>query len=384
MKSYDVIILGAGAAGLSAAANISTGKTVGIIDMGNVPARKIAVSGGGRCNFTNNAVSYERYFGENPKFVRSVLSRIKPSDILNWAKSNCIKWNEKSPGQYFCETSAQSIIKPLIKNAEKANFLLNETVISAEKDNEFFIIRTDKNVYSCKSLIVATGGTSFPAAGVSDIGYKIAKKFGHKIIPVRPALCAISTDIVPSELAGISINVEINIGGKTISDSLLFTHFGLGGPAIYRATVRDIQNDIHINFLPNINTYEWLRNEKKTAGKKSIVSLLSTKIPNRLAKWLSPSDSKNLADYKDIDLKNISEKINNFIIPKTAFSLYNLKTAEVVRGGVSTDEISSKTMESKLCSKLFFAGEVIDIAGDLGGFNLHWAFASGQIAGQNA
>lgn len=384
MKSYDVIILGAGAAGLSAAATISPDKKVAIIDMGNIPARKIAISGGGHCNFTNDAVSYERYFGSNPKFVRGIITNICSKDILDWAKSKCIKWYEKTPGQYFCETSAKSIINPLIQDAGNADLLLNEIVIKAEKIDELFIIHTTKNIYSSKSLIVATGGISFPATGVSDIGYKIAKHFGHKIIPVRPALCAITTKIIPSELSGISINVEIKIGKSIIQDSLLFTHFGLGGPAMYRTTVRDLNDDIHINLLPNINVYDWLRNEKQTSGKKSIFSLLATKLPNRLAKWLAPFENKNLADYKDAELKSLSEKINNFIIHKNEFSLYNLQSAEVVRGGVSTDEISPKTMESKLCPGLFFAGEVVDIAGDLGGFNLHWAFASGRTAGMFA
>ena len=384
MKSYDVIILGAGAAGLSAAATISPDKKVAIIDMGNTPARKIAISGGGRCNFTNDAVSYERYFGSNPKFVRGIIANITSKDILDWAKNKCIKWSEKAPGQYFCETSAKSIIIPLIQDAKNADFFLNETVIKTEKTDGLFIIHTNKNIYSSKSMIVATGGISFPATGVSDIGYKIAKQFGHKIIPVRPALCAIATKIIPSELSGISINAEIKIGKGVIQDSLLFTHFGLGGPAIYRTTVRDLNDDIHINLLPNINVYDWLRNEKQTSGKKSIFSLLATKLPNRLAKWLAPFENKNLADYKDTELKTLSEKINNFIIHKKEFSLYNLQSAEVVRGGVSTDEISPKTMESKLCPGLFFAGEVVDIAGDLGGFNLHWAFASGRTAGMYA
>lgn len=385
MKEFDVIIIGAGPAGLMAGRTaVSRGKKVAIIDLGNVAARKVSVSGGGRCNFTNLAVARDRYFGENPDFVRSAISKTKPYDILSWAKQHNLCWTEKSAGQYFCKTGAEDIVKALLSDVKKASIFLNEKVTDIFKQADFFTVETEKNKYTSRSVIIATGGISFPVLSVSDFGYKIAKKFGHKIIPVRPALCAITTKIFPSDLSGISFQAEISVGKEKFKDSVLITHFGLGGPAIYRATVRNIVDDIHINMLPDINVFDWLKKAKTNEGKKSLTTILSSKLPIRLARYITQDAQKNIADFKDAELKAIAEKISNLVIQKDSFKLYNMQSAEVVRGGVSTDEVSSKTMESKLCKGLYFAGEVLDIAGDLGGFNLHWAFASGTIAGENA
>lgn len=383
MKKYDVIIIGAGAAGLSAAAvALSRGRRVAILDMGNVPARKISVSGGGRCNFTNNAVAANRYFGNNPDFVRSAIARVKPNDILNWARQNNIKWTEKSPGRYFCVDGANVIVDALMHNARGADIWTSTVVTGVSRNLTGFLIQSDQGDFAAQSVIVATGGISFSALGVSDIGYKIAKQFGHKIIPVRPALCAIATHVFASDLSGISVDTEICIGREKIRDYMLFTHFGVGGPAIYRATVRDF-NDIIINMAPDTNIFDILRRAKTSNGRKSVAGILSETLPNKLAKWIC-SDTGHIADYKDSELQKIAEKVNHIVIPRNDITLHGMPSAEVVRGGVDTSQISSKTMESMICPGLFFAGEVIDVAGDLGGFNLHWAWASGRVAGENA
>ena len=231
---------------------------------------------------------------------------------------------------------------------------------------------------------MATGGITFPALVTSDIGYKIAKSFGHRIVPIRPALCAIKTDMFSSDLAGISIPVDVSVAGESFSDSLLFTHSGVGGPAIYRATVRNNDSDIIINLMPGMDTFELLRTARRTTGRKSVPTILSEYIPLRVARWIvRDAADKNIADLRDVTLRQIAAHINRIIIPRDAYKYHGTPSAEVTRGGVATDAVSSKTMESKLRPGLFFAGEVLDIAGDLGGFNLHWAWASGTVAGQN-
>ncbi|MBN1324758.1 MAG: aminoacetone oxidase family FAD-binding enzyme [Alphaproteobacteria bacterium] len=382
MNKYDVIIIGCGASGLSAArAALANNRSVLLLDMGDKSARKVWVSGGGRCNFTNTAATYDKYFGKNPEFVRSVLALVKPSDILDWVKKHNLEYVEKAPGQFFCATTSSDIVSALNEDAQGADILLNTTVTNIEKQNNEFEVQTNDRNFNCKSIIIATGGVSYPALGVSDFGYIIAKKFGHKIIPIEPGLVGLKTQIFSSYLSGISMDVEIKTDKKTISDSLLFTHYGIGGPAAYRASLFDLNKDFHINFLPNLNVYDFLTKAKKTDGKKSLPTLLSIYLPARFAKLVCSDTNTNIADYKDSEISIVAKMVNDFIISGGTLKRLGLENAEVVKGGVSTEFISSKTMESKLCPGLFFAGEVMDITGDLGGFNLHFAFASGLTAG---
>lgn len=385
MKKYDVIIIGAGASGIfSAIYALARGRRVAILDMGDVPLRKVMISGGTRCNFTNTAVSRNRYFGENPDFVRSAIAQFAPFDMLDWVAQHHIQTIQKAAGQYFCADGALAITNALINSIPRADLYTNTAVTGIYKKNQSFSVETARGSFSAESVIIATGGVSFPNTGVSDIGYKIAKQFGHKIIPVRPALCAIATNMFSSDLAGISMPVEITIGKEKFTDSVLFTHFGIGGPATYRATVRDISSGIHINLMPGVDIYNLLRAAKKSDGRRSVQSVLSQYMPNRIARWIAQDNTKNIADFKDSDLKQIATKVSDIFIPRDKIKLHGMQSAEVVRGGIATDAISSKTMESKICPGLFFVGEVLDVAGDLGGFNLHWAWASGYVAGQNA
>lgn len=381
LSRYDVIIIGAGAAGLSAAgALVSRGKRVVVFDMGKTPGRKIMASGGGRCNITNLAARYDRYFGENRDFVRSAISRVSPYDIIEWADSHKIVLVEKNVGQYFCADGAGVVLNALMDDACGADFVCDTTINDVRKDGDDFIV----NNCVARSVIVATGGTSFGVLGVSDVGYKIAKQFGHKIIPVRPALCALSYAGAPSELAGISLEVQIRIGKNIVRDSLLFTHFGIGGPAAYRASLYDVRDGIYIDLLPAVNILDELRKAKITRGRKTVAGVLGQWLPARVAKWIAGDDARNIADIKDSEIAQIAERVSKMNVQGDKIKYHNLASAEVVRGGVDTNEVSSKTMESKLCSGLFFAGEVLDVAGDLGGFNLHWAWASGRVAGESA
>ena len=384
MKHYDVVIIGGGAAGLSAAAMaISRGRHVAVLDMGDTPARKVMAAGGGRCNFTNMAAAHDRYFGKNPNFVRGALSRVSPSDILDWVTGHGLQYTEKAPGQYFCASGAADIVRALNHDAKGADILLNTNVISAQHTDNKFIIKCDSGAFSSDSLIIATGGISFATLGVSDIGYKIAKEFGHKIIPPRPALCAIDTDAFPHDWAGISMRVQINVGGRQIMGDMLFTHFGIGGPAIYSASILSNDCDIHINMIPGIDALEWLRDEKRKNGKKSLHTILATRIPAQIARHFGDMQC-NIADIRDSDLANVAKQITDFVIAGRTWRHHGMAAAEVTFGGVDTSDISSKTMESKIIPGLFFAGEVMDITGDLGGFNLQWAWASGRVAGTNA
>ncbi|MBR2412275.1 MAG: aminoacetone oxidase family FAD-binding enzyme [Alphaproteobacteria bacterium] len=385
MKQYDVIIIGAGAAGLFAAKSaLSRGRRVAIFEMGNTPARKVMASGGGNCNITNADVSYSRYFGMNPNFVRGALSRVTPDDIIKWANEHHIKLIEKTPGRYFCADGANVVVDALMQDTKSADFIYNTCVTSVTKSDNLFRVTAQNKTYIAQSVIVATGGVSFPTLGVSDTGYKIAKSFGHKIVPVRPALCAIATPTFPTEFAGISLDAEIAIGKNRVHDSLLFTHFGVGGPAAYRASLHDITDGIVINLLPNVNLYKTFDDYKRTNGRKTPIGILGEYLPHKIAKWIVGENTRNIADIKNSDIEQIINRIQNIHIPANQIKLHGMQSAEVVRGGVDTNEVSSKTMESKLCPGIFWCGEVLDIAGDLGGFNLHWAWASGYVAGQNA
>lgn len=381
MKIFDTIIIGAGAAGLMAAIQLTQRKkSILILDMGDNPARKVAISGGGNCNFTNMRADHAHYFGKNPRFVMSALSQFSPRDTLNWVKSHDIEYVEKEPGRYFCKNGANEIVNGLLCDIGNTPIKYNTNVIDLEKTGDIFVMKTDHGVFNALSVIVATGGVSYPHLGVSDIGQKIAKKFGHKIEPVRPALCAIKTKSFGTDLAGISLPVEITVGKQKIADNLLFTHFGIGGPAVYRATVIN-SKEMVINFAPEIDAFETLKNLKQKNGKKSVSNIIATILPNKLAHFLC-DDTRNIADIRDSELKQIANTINHFEINDG--TAIGFQSAEVMIGGISTDKISSKTMESVLCAKLYFVGEVLDVAGDLGGFNIQWAFSSGFVAGNNA
>lgn len=381
MKNYDVIIVGCGASGLMAAAQLyRRQKSVLIVDMGDAPARKVAISGGGKCNFTNTKVDFTHYFGKNPRFVMSALAQWTPKDTLDWTKTHRIKFIERETGRYFCKDDANDILDALLKDIGNTEIKFNTNTETVEKSGDRFIVKTNNGDFWANSVIIATGGVSYPHLGVSNIGHVIAKQFGHKIEPIRPALCAMKTKVFSPELAGISLPAEIMVGKNKLSGDLLFTHFGIGGPVVYRASLFGAQK-MQINFAPDTDVFEFLKTAKQTNGKKTVANTLAEIIPNKLAHFFC-DDMRHIADFRDNELKQISMRINKFEIDDA--TAIGFQSAEVTMGGISTDKISSKTMESQICSGLYFIGEVIDITGDLGGFNLQWAFSSGFVAGLNA
>lgn len=379
VKKYDVVIIGGGAAGFSVAAGACLrGRGAAVLDMGNQPLRKVSASGGGKCNLTNDAaITADRYFGKNPKFAMNVLGAVRPDEILDWARAHKIHLSEAAPGRYFAD-NADNVVRGLLDDARAADLFLNVKITDIKKlaDGNFQI-----NDFISSSVVVATGGISFPTMGVSDIGFKIAKKFGHKIVPPRPGLVGLKTDVFPAEFAGMSMTrCTMQIGKKIISDSLLFTHRGIGGPLAYRASLYDLGQGAVINFCPDSDVSKFLIDAKKSNPKKAVSNILNEILQQKFARWIAADLDKNIADYSDKVLLDLGAKINRFYIKDVA--RLGLESAEVMAGGIDTDDINPKTLESKLCKRLFFAGEVVDITGDLGGFNLHWAFASGCAAGR--
>ena len=307
MNNYDVIIIGGGASGFAAAQSLrARGRKFLIIDMGEKTLRKVLISGGGRCNFTNLDANSKRYFGNNPEFVHSALARISPNDILYYVQNHKIKTFQKHTGQFFVDGSSTEIVNAIQSNIKSIK--INTTVKNIEKNGNLFKIYTDHGDFFSNSVIIASGGISYPQIGVSDIGYKVAKHFGHKIVMPRPALCGIKTNTIPHDLAGISMPVKIKIDLETLYDDLLFTHFGVGGPAIYRATVRNVEHGLEISLLPDIDIAQWIKDNKYQSGQKNIIKLLSEKIPFRVAQWIV-QNNKRIADMTTNDINDIANRL---------------------------------------------------------------------------
>lgn len=373
---YQNIIIGGGASGLMCASHIAQSGSTIILESQPQIGSKVRISGGGKCNFTNLGVTANNYLCHNPHFVKSALARFKPEDIIALLNQAHIKYEERQNKQMFA-FNAQNITDMLLQNCKNQSVKIqtNVQITNVEKDAKNFIITTNKNIYMAQNLIIATGGLSYPKIGATDFGHKIARQFGHKITNTRPALVGLvsSSDNLKlcENLAGVSTLVNITVGKKELSGNLLFTYTGISGPVVLNTSLylQDI-SQIFINFLPDKNFTELLEGQKK----QNISTILNNFLPVRLVKLL-------LGDL-DINIDNLSKKNRQLIEDRfTKFAFIPNKTmgynrAEVTAGGVDVSQISSTTMESKLCPHLYFIGEVLDVAGELGGFNLHWAWAS--------
>ena len=389
---YDVIIIGAGAAGMMSAIEAGKrGRKVLLVDHYKKIGEKIRISGGGRCNFTNINTSPNKFLSQNPKFVKSALSQYTQNDFINLINKYEIKFHEKKLGQLFCDHSAQQIVEMLLKECELANVtILKEFIIKdVNKDNDQYIISTETDKYSSQSLIIATGGLSVPKIGATSFGYEMAKKFDHNIIETLPALVPLTFNEkileMCKELTGLSVEAIVSFNKVLFQEGMLFTHRGLSGPSILQISSYWKQgDDIKINLLPKLNVYQLLEQKRKLNPKFDILNIISEFLPKRLAQIICSENkvSGNISELSNKILKQLSENINSWLINPTGSEGY--RTAEVTLGGVNTKELSSKTMMSNKHKNLFFIGEVVDVTGHLGGYNFQWAWSSGYVAGQYA
>ena len=389
---YDVIIVGAGAAGMMSAIEAGKrGRKVLLVDHYKKIGEKIRISGGGRCNFTNINTNPNKFLSQNPKFVRSALSQYTQNDFINLINKHEIKFHEKKLGQLFCDHSAQQIVEMLLKECELANVtVLKEFIIkSVEKDNDQYLVSTETEKYSSESLIVATGGLSVPKIGATSFGYEIAKKFDHNIIETLPALVPLTFNEkileICKELTGLSVEAIVSFNKVLFQEGMLFTHRGLSGPSILQISSYWKQGDnIKVNLSPKLNVYQLLEEKRKLNPKFDILNIVSEILPKRLAQIICSENnvSGNISELSNKILKQLSENINSWLINPTGSEGY--RTAEVTLGGVDTKELSSKTMMSNKHKNLFFIGEVVDVTGHLGGYNFQWAWSSGYVAGQYA
>jgi predicted Rossmann fold flavoprotein len=389
---FDVIIVGAGAAGMMCAIEAGKrGRKVLLVDHYKKIGEKIRISGGGRCNFTNIHTNPNKFLSQNPKFVRSALSQYTQNDFINLIKKYEIKFHEKKLGQLFCDHSAQQIVEMLLKECELVNVtVLKEFIIkSVEKDIDQYLISTETDKYSSESLIVATGGLSVPKIGATSFGYEIAKKFDHNIIETLPALVPLTFSEkileICKELTGLSVEAIVSFNKVLFQEGMLFTHRGLSGPSILQISSYWKQGDnIKVNLSPKLNVYQLLEEKRKLNPKFDILNIVSEILPKRLAQIICSENkvSGNISELSNKILKQLSENINSWLINPTGSEGY--RTAEVTLGGVDTKELSSKTMMSNKHNNLFFIGEVVDVTGHLGGYNFQWAWSSGYVAGQYA
>jgi predicted Rossmann fold flavoprotein len=391
MNKVDVVIVGAGASGLFCAVEAARrGRQVVIFDHAASPGRKILASGGGRCNFTNYEVDATHFLGANPHFCKSALSRYNQWNFLELVKEYKIRFHEREHGQLFCDQSASEILAMLLDQCHKTGvrILTSQSIADIERSREGeFVISANKFRYAADSLVIASGGLSMSTLGASDFGYQLAKKFGHSIVATRPGLvpltlCAQDKEIL-TPLSGIAIPATVTCREVSFTENLLFTHRGLSGPVILQISNYWHPGDsITIDLLPGSDLLEELKEAKRLHPQRQLKSFLLKKLPSRLVLALFSEQllARPLQIIAQENLVPVFRQLQQWALRPAGSEGY--KSAEVTVGGVNTAEISSKTMESRKVSGLYFVGEVLDVTGWLGGYNLQWAWSSGWCAGQ--
>ena len=395
MIDTDVIVIGAGAAGLMCAISAGKrGRRVVVLDHATKIAEKIRISGGGRCNFTNLRCSPKTYLSHNPHFCTSALQRYTQHDFIALIEKHGIAYHEKTLGQLFCDRSAKDIIDMLLNECVDAKVTIKHPVsvqsVSQVGDQNFIVV-TNQGEFTAQSIVIATGGLSIPKIGATGFGYQIAKQFDIPVLPTRAGLVPLTFNEsvlnYTKELSGVAIDpIEISSQSKhDFREAMLFTHRGISGPAILQiSSYWQPGEEVQLNLTPHLNVTEWLLNKKQTQSKAQLHTILAELLPKRVAQKIADTHNINgkIAELSDKALRVIANAINNWTIKPAGDEGY--RTAEVTLGGVDTTGLSSKTMESRNVSGLYFIGEVVDVTGWLGGYNFQWAWSSGWCAGQYA
>ena len=394
-QDYDVIVLGGGAAGLMCALTAGQrGRRVLVLELSNKVGKKILMSGGGRCNFTNLDVSPDNFLCANPHFVKSALSQYSQWDFINLVTKHAVPYHEKTLGQLFCDKSAKEILGLLSKECASAavEIKTNREVLSVVNAGDYQL-RTSTELFTCQSLVIATGGLSIPTlGGASGFGYKLAKQFGLEVSKTEASLVPLTLTGQWHEfskaLSGVSLPVVASVPSKEFHENMLFTHRGISGPAILQlSNYWHLGEAIAIDLLPSVSLYQSLIAQKNNSIKSTISSVVSTMLPKSLAQELASEywphyASTFIHEISNNDLEKISKQLHGWQLTPSGTEGY--RTAEVTRGGVDVQSISSKTMQVKNQPGLFIIGEVLDVVGHLGGFNFQWAWSSGFVAGSNA
>ncbi len=390
MIEKDVIIIGGGAAGLFCAIEAGKrGRSVLVVEHAGQVGKKIAISGGGRCNFTNIHTSAANFISANPHFAKSALARYTPSDFVALVERHGIAYHEKKLGQLFCDGSARQIINMLLAECGDAQVEIrcNCRVRRVERDGDKFRVETEQGSFACASLVVATGGLSIPQLGATDFGYQLARQFNLRLEPTRPALVPLTlpaeTQARLSELSGVSLDALASCGGASFRENILVTHRGLSGPAILQISSYWQRGEVvDLNLLPDADALALLRERADSEGE--LANVLGRYLPRRFAaawcKLYAPA--RPLRQLTEREIAALADKLQRWQITPAGTEGY--RKAEVTAGGVATSELSSRTLEATRVPGLYFIGEVVDVTGHLGGYNFQWAWASGYAAGQYA
>ncbi|WP_430388971.1 NAD(P)/FAD-dependent oxidoreductase [Dyella sp. 20L07] len=387
----DVIVIGAGAAGLMCAITAGRrGRSVLVVDHANKVGKKILMSGGGRCNFTNLGVTPACYLSNNPHFAKSALARYTPWDFIALVEKHRIAYHEKELGQLFCDESSKLIVRMLLDECAQAGVRIETScgVERVRRTDDGFGVRTAHGEVHAQSLVVATGGLSIPSMGATGFGYELARQFGHAVLPTRAGLVPLTLSGKHQEryddLAGVALPaVDARVDKRSFRAGMLFTHRGISGPAILQiSSYWQPGDDLRINLLPDLDAVAWLQTQRAARPAAELKNVLADALPRRLAQRLCELwfESRPMRQYREAELADIGTQLHDW--PIVASGTEGYRTAEVTLGGVDTDGLSSSTMQSKLVPGLFFVGEVVDVTGWLGGYNFQWAWASGHAAGE--